>query len=123
MQTDSAIERLEIARVSVRQVLEQWNPVEPARLDASRELLEQAVLGMRDFDTALRSGAVPASQETRAALLNLRQDIQQATRIVDAGSAFHRGLAARLGNISSSYDAGGRLFSANTPEIQQGLQV
>jgi DNA-binding GntR family transcriptional regulator len=120
MRTARAIERLHHAQACVRQALEQWNPADFARLDECRELLEQAVAGMRDFEGALRGRTVSAASETRSMLLALRQDIRQATRVVDAGAAFHRGLATRLGNASPGYDAGGRPF-AETPPMEGEL--
>ena len=101
-------ERFHHARACVRQALEQWDPVDLDRLDVCRELLEQAVAGMRAFEDALRGGSVSITSETRSMLLALRQDIRQATRVVDAGAAFHRGMAVRLGNAGPGYDAGGR---------------
>jgi hypothetical protein len=90
--------------------MDQWNPANLDRLDGCRELLEDAVAGMREFGDAVRGGAVRITSETRPMLLALRQDIRQATRVVDAGAAFHRGMAVRLGNASPGYDAGGRPF-------------
>src|ERR1035438_6900156 len=105
-----AVERLRHAQACVRQAMEQWNPANLDRLDGCRELLEQAVIGMREFEGVLRGGTVPITSQTRPMLLALRQDVHHATRLVDAAAAFHRGMAVRLGNTGPGYDAGGRPF-------------
>jgi hypothetical protein len=112
-------DRLLDAQTCVRRALENWNAGDLECLDRCRGLLEQAAGGMSEFEANLRAGELTPNQDMRAALVLLKQDVRRATRIVDAGAAFHRGLAARLGSVSPGYDAGGRLFSGASQETRQ----
>src|ERR1035438_1904670 len=97
MDTVIANGHLQRARAGIRQALFQWDGTDLARIDASRELLVAAVSDMRTFESAVRCGSVPATEELCETLLAVQQDIIQATRVVDSCVAFHRGLAARMG--------------------------
>lgn len=105
----SALDQLHRARDCVRQALEQWDPVQLDRMEASRQLLEAAAAAIREVEEGLRGRTVKVTSELRSTLLSLRRDIQQATRVVDACEAFQRGLAARLGVTTTGYNADGGL--------------
>jgi hypothetical protein len=120
IRTAVATEQLDQARILVQQAIKQWNPADLDRLDACRVLLEQAVASISDFETGIRQGIVTPSPDTRPTLLILKRDICRVARMVDAGAAFYRGLAARLGNATPGYDAGGRLFS-EAPAMEHEL--
>ena len=109
MLTAIAIERVEQARAGIRRVIQQWNPADLDRADASRLALEQCVSCMSEFSQALQSGSVVVTAELRNTLLALKLEIAQVTRLVDACAAYHRGLAASLGVGNPGYDAAGRI--------------
>ena len=117
MDTVIANGHLQRARAGIRQALFQWDGTDLARIDASRELLVAAVSDMRTFESAVRCGSVPATEELCETLLAVRQDIIQATRVVDSCVAFHRGLAARMGGSAPGYNAEGRM-AAESPGME-----
>jgi hypothetical protein len=70
-------------------------------------LLSSAVGDLRVFEDAVRSGEIPATAELCSTLLAVKQEVVEATRVVDACVAFHRGLAARTGGAPPVYNAEG----------------
>lgn len=109
MEAQIGMTHLQRARLEIRQALDGWNAADLDRIDISYQLLVAAAGDLRIFETAVRSGAVAPTPELYANILAVKQDIMQATRLVDACVAFHRGLAARTGAASPVYDAEGRL--------------
>jgi hypothetical protein len=107
MSPETARSHLERARSGIRQALAQWNAADLARVDASRELLVAAAGDLRIFESAVRAGDVPPTAELFSAILAVKQEVVQATRVVDACVAFHRGLAARTGGAPPVYNAEG----------------
>jgi hypothetical protein len=107
MDTLTASERLHRGRARIRQAMEQWNASDLEAVDDSRQLLALAVDDMREFECAARGGSITATGELHSTLVAVKQEIVQATRVVDACVAFHRGLAARLGDVGPGYDAAG----------------
>jgi hypothetical protein len=108
MDTPHANGHLEQARAAIRQAMAQWDATDLELVEGSRELLAAAVRDMRAFESAVREGAVPVSGGLCDTLLTIKQEIVQATRVVDACVAFHRGLAVRIGDAAPGYDAEGR---------------
>ena len=102
------------ARAGIRQALAQWDPTDLSHVENSRELLASAVDDLRSFESAVRLGQVPATGELYSTILEIKQEIVQATRVVDACVAFHRGLAARMGESGPGYDADGRFAGEST---------
>lgn len=94
------------ARSRVRRALEQWNPLDPAAMDASRKQLELAVA---DMNRLVEPGSLDGDRELRAELLALQDDITKTMRTLDAVAAFYSGLAVHLGRTMSTYDASGRV--------------
>lgn len=100
---------LQSARQAIHQALQSWDPTDLDRVGSATELLRAAVSDMRIFEAAVRDGQVPHSQELCTEILSAKTEVSQATRVVDACVAFHRGLAARMGQESSGYNSDGRL--------------
>jgi hypothetical protein len=120
MQPETASGHLQRARSGIRQALEQWNAADLDQVDSSRELLAGAVADLRFFESAVRAGDVTPSDELRDTLIQVKREVAQATRVVDACVAFHRGLAARLGGATPGYNAEGRMTdeaSGLEPEV------
>ena len=120
MTSGNASEYLERARSSIRQALAEWNAADLERVDHSRELLVAAVGHMRVFENAVRSGEVSPTAELYSTILAVKGEVAQATRVVDACVAFHRGLMALTGGASQVYNADGQIadeFSGLEPEV------
>jgi hypothetical protein len=120
MQPDSATSHLQRARTGIRQALEEWNAADLQKVDGSRELLSMAIVDLRAFESAVRSGDVTPSAELQATVLQVKDEVVKATRVVDACVAFHRGLAARIGGAAPGYNAEGRMTdecSGLEPEV------
>ena len=109
MDPDLAAGRLQRARSGIRQALAQVDAADLQRVENSRELLVAAVTDMRHFESAVRAGEISPTADLYATLLAVKQEITQATRVVDACVAFHRGLAARTGGAPPIYDAEGHI--------------
>jgi hypothetical protein len=109
MAPDTAIAHLERARAGIRQALAQWDAADLPRVENSRELLVAAASDLRLFESAVRAGDVPHTAELHATILAVKQEVVQATRVVDACVAFHRGLAARTGGAPPVYNAAGHI--------------
>jgi hypothetical protein len=122
MDTVTAKVHLERAQAGIRQAMAEWDPTGLDRVEESREMLAAAVGEMRAFESAVRLGTVFPSGELCATLLAVKQEIVQATRVVDACVAFHRGLAARIGDAGPGYDAKGR-FAGNCAELEPGVHA
>jgi hypothetical protein len=120
MAPDSAAGRLEKARENVRQAMAQWHPADLAQVENSTGLLVAAIQEMRLFESAAQAGEVLATEELCATILAVKQEIVQATRVVDACVAFHRGLSALSGGAPPVYDAAGHIAGESSgmePEV------
>jgi len=87
---------------------------------SSRELLVAAVGDMRIFERAVSGGEVPPTAKLRATIVAVKKEVMQATRVVDACVAFHRGLLARTGGAPPTYDSEGRIAGESAelePEV------
>ena len=109
MDSNTASSLLQRARRGIRQALVEWDPTDFLQLEKARTLLAVAVGEMRTFENAVRMGEVTASEELYDGILAVKQEIAQATRVVDACVAFHRGLATQAGDGPPGYDAEGNL--------------
>jgi hypothetical protein len=89
----AAITHLERARSGIRQALAGWDAADLPRVRSSCQLLAAAAGALRQFESAVRSGEVPATAELCST--------------IDACVAFHRGLAARTGGAPPVYNAEG----------------
>ncbi len=98
---------LERARDGIREALAQWDAADLPKVQKSCQLLAAAASDLRIFESVVRSGDIPHTPELCTTLLAVKQEVMQATRVVDACVAFHRGLAARTGDAPPVYNAEG----------------
>jgi len=103
----TAHRHLERARLEIRQALSGWDAADLPRVENSCQLLSAAAGDLRLFESAVRAGDVPATAELCSTLLAVKKEVIEATRVVDACAAFHRGLAARTGGAPPVYNAEG----------------
>jgi hypothetical protein len=122
MQADEAILHLQSARSGIRRAQEQWDPADLSCVENSRQLLVGAVHELRLFESAVRTGDVPPTAELGATVLAVKGEVMQATRVVDACLAFHRGLAARTGGAPPVYDAEGHI-ACETHELESEVHA
>jgi hypothetical protein len=100
----------------VRQSLQRWNAANLESVEESRKLLEQAVSALRMAIDLLRKGDSAMTKGLQPAIASLRRDISTMIRLVDACSAFQRGLSVRMGGALPNYDASGKTVgAADTP--------
>jgi hypothetical protein len=114
--------RLERARAGIRQALAQWDASDLERLEGSRTLLAEAVGDLRFFENAVRTGSVAHTAELQSTILAVKHEVVQATKVVDAGVAFFRGLQARTGGAPPVYDAAGRIADESA-EVEPGVHA
>lgn len=107
MSPETAASHLERARSGIRQAMAQWNAADLARVENSRDLLVAAAGDLRIFEGAVLAGDVPPTAELCTTILAVKQEVVQATRVVDACVAFHRGLATVTGDAPPVYNAEG----------------
>ena len=88
---------IEQARRGVRKARQQWNAADLKRIADSRNLLEQSVTALKIAIDLLRNGDSSTTNELRPAIASLRRDISTMIRLVDACSAFHRGMSLAPG--------------------------
>lgn len=119
MPAKSANAHLERARSGIRKALAEWNAADLDRLEHSRQMLVDALNEMRVFEDAVRSGEIPPTADLYSTLLAVKGEVAQATRVVDACVAFHRGLMA-LSGAPPVYNSKGRIaeeLSGLEPEL------
>ncbi|HUB77894.1 MAG TPA: hypothetical protein VMB03_03810 [Bryobacteraceae bacterium] len=112
-----ATAHLDRARSGIREALAAWDAADLSRVEKCCQLLSTAVGDLRVFESAVRTGEVPASDEVCSTLMAVKMEVVAATRVVDACVAFHRGLAARTGEAPPVYNADGCLA-----EESEGLE-
>jgi hypothetical protein len=120
MTPDPVIARLERARAGIRRALAQWDASDLERLEGSRKLLADAVADLRFFEHAVRTGGVSHSAELHATILAVKREVVEATKVVDAGVAFFRGLQARTSGVPPVYDSAGHIADESAevePEV------
>jgi hypothetical protein len=122
MRPDFVAERIAHARRCTGTVLTGWNAAELSQCDLWRALLEEAVMDLRAIESYLRPGRVVVPDGLSSALLNLKREIAQIVQIVDAGLAFHRGVALRMGCSAPSYSPRGQIAEDDTTIGLRGMQ-
>jgi hypothetical protein len=122
MGPDFTAERIAHARRSARAALENWNAGDLAQGALCRALLEESVMDLQAIEGRLRSGRAAAPGELRSALLDMKQEIAQVVRVVDAGLAFYRGVDLRMGCSAPSYRPDGRIAEEATTNGLGGMQ-
>ena len=93
---DQLGEHVERAESHMHGALKNWDAGSLPRCEECCELLRQAIGELEDAWRAAEKGA-PASAAVRKRLYRLRADVGVMVRLVDASTAFCRGLALRIG--------------------------
>ena len=102
-----ANDSLDRARKAIREAMAQWDAADLEKVEEYCQLLRAASNDLRTFESAVRSGDVQATPELASEILQVKQEVVQATRVVDACVAFHRGLLARTGDAPPVYNSEG----------------
>jgi hypothetical protein len=84
------------AETRMHDALKQWDAADLPRCEECCELLRGAITEMEGAWRAAENGAL-ASAGTRKRLYQLRADVGVMIQLVDASTAFCRGLALRIG--------------------------
>jgi hypothetical protein len=69
----------------------------------------------------LRNGDSTMTEGLQPAIATLRRDISTMIRLVDACSAFQRGLALRMGGAPTNYDASGKTVGGGDTQQIHGV--
>jgi hypothetical protein len=112
---------IDLARRGVRQALRQWNAADLKRVGESRKLLEHSVTALQMAIDMLRNGDSTMTRNLQPAIAGLRRDISTLIRLVDACSAFHRGVALRHGSALPAYDSSGKAVGESDSWSAQGV--
>lgn len=107
----------------IRKALETLDGANLASLARSQELLEQAVDDLKRATRSVEQNPARNPKGLRPLAASLRRDVERLSRVVDACSAFRRGMAARLGDAGIAYDASGRVPEQAAAETGRGLEV
>ena len=110
------------AAAKVRRALALWDASNLDRAEAGREILRRAALDLTFAEQSLVKGGVASAAELTPMLVELKHDLKALTRLIDACSAFHRGLLVRLNGSASSYDASGNAVPEGVPAVALQLQ-
>jgi hypothetical protein len=113
--TDGPAQWIEQARLRVRQALQQWNAADLNRVHESRQLLQQSANALKMAIDLLCNGDSSANRSLQPAIVSLRRDISTMVRLVDACSAFRRGISSGQGGALPVYDASGK--TVREPDI------
>jgi hypothetical protein len=93
----------------IRKAMEAWNAADLTRVASSQDLLERAVDDLKQAAGVLGQNPPRNIKELHPLVAALKKDVNRMSRVVDACSAFQRGLAGRLGDPGVAYDASGRV--------------
>lgn len=119
---DFTAERMAQARRCTRAALDNWDAGDLARVEFCQGLLEESVMDLRAIEDRLRSERAAAPGGLSSGLLGLKQEITQMARVVDAGLAFHRGVALRMGCSAPAYGPQGQFAEDLTHPGRRGMQ-
>ena len=97
-------ERVGRAESSIRGALKNWDAADLPRCEECCELLRAAIGELEGAWRSAQQGA-PASAAVKKRLYQLRTDIGVMIRLVDASTAFCRGLALRIGAAGGEVSA------------------
>lgn len=87
-----------------------------ASIESALQLLHGAVADMLRAEQVVRGGSVEPAATLRLELTSLKRDVAALGRVTDAGGAFYRGLALRLGCVSTGYAPSGSPAPQPAPE-------
>lgn len=103
------------AETHVHGALSNWDATSLPRCEECCELLRRAIGELEDAWQAAENG-VPASGVVKKRLYQLRADVGMMIRMVDASTAFCRGLALRIGTGGNAVQGGSHaVLSAWSP--------
>lgn len=85
--------RITAAEGHIRNARQSWDPSSLSACAECAEQLQQATSAMQAAVEATAAGPTPSG--TRARLERLRSEVEVLSRLVDAATAFNRGLALR----------------------------
>lgn len=114
---------LDRARAGIRQALQGWNAADLEQVEKSCQLLSTAVGDLRVFESAVRAGEFVAAPEVYATVAEVKQEVVQARRVVDACAAFHRGLMARTGDAPPVYNAEGCIAAEESDGLESEVHA
>lgn len=97
---------MERARANLRQALELWDAADLSKIRRCQELIERA---SGDLRAMAQGGSRPLAAGGARQVAALRKEVQRMIRMVDACSAFQRGLWLSLGHPGQGYGASGQL--------------
>lgn len=114
--TSPAISRQAVrAQFAIRQALELWDATDLSKICRCQELIQRAC---DDLQAVLGAGSSALHQQSRADLVALQSCTKQMIRLVDACSAFQRGLWLHLGNAAPEYTVrGAESFEGRAPAL------
>jgi hypothetical protein len=119
MTAQTAIGRIVAAREAARRALELWDPTDMSRICQCQELIERA---SSDLASVNNSGVSSIAASMRLEITHLREDAGRLIRLVDASSAFQRGLRLCSGNAEPEYGVSGRVIHNGNIPVPGGLE-
>jgi hypothetical protein len=120
--TDFTAERIVHARQCLRTVLDNWDAADLAQGERCRELVQESIMDLQAVESHLLSGSVAVPGLLSSSIRDLKHEIAQIVRLVDAGLAFYRGLALRMGCCAPPYGPGGQVAEDFTAMGLHGMQ-
>ena len=119
----SPAQLIEDSRRLLRAALDRWQAADFDRITETRELLTQSVTHLAMAIDLLRAGASVVVGDLQPKIVSLRSDITTMMRLVDACSAFQRGLALCEGGVAPAYDSSGKTVADGEAVSLPGLLV
>lgn len=135
---EKALYRIDQAHLRLDRAVRCWIPTDLARISQCREILLESLRELQELesifeqtvDTAVGPGVFNSTAVTagisaakvRAALIALRNEMIHLEKMVDAASAFVRGILLLSGSSVPVYTAGGRIQPDVASGVSQGMQ-
>jgi hypothetical protein len=116
------VERIAQARACVRQALDQWDATDLVRVEECLNLLRRSVGHLEDGMDRLRQESARPPSNVASSVAALRRDIARMVRVVDACSAFKRGLSLHSGVAAPCYDASGHAVEVIAAAASPGFE-
>jgi hypothetical protein len=119
MTEQTAIGQIVDAREVTRQALELWDATDMSRICQCQELIGRASSGLASVND---SGVSSIAASMRLEIMRLREDAGRLIRLVDASSAFQRGLRLCSGSTEPEYGVSGRVIHNGNIPVPSGLE-
>jgi hypothetical protein len=107
----------------IRKSMQTWNGASLAGVADAQRLLQSAVDDLKQAARELGRNPRQNPKELWPLVVALKKDVDRMSRVVDACSAFQRGLAGRLGDPGVVYDASGRVPHRAGSVTARGIEV